>query len=333
MTSSKYKIKKPVIVTGATGFLGKYITRELVKRGYEVFVITRDYNKAAAIFKQDQVNIITASLADAPSLLKIPEKAGIFHCAGITGSIHASQYEYNQINIQGTHNLLKTAIKKQSSYFTFVSSISAVGAVGSLANPILETTKPQPKTYYGISKLAAENILLTEAPATLPITIVRPTLIYGPGQSALSGAELLFKLCEKTTIPLIGGNETFIPLIYVDNAATGIIDLSLHNQGKEIFNLADPDDVTIKTLAILINNHSNQKKRFITIPYSLINLISLAMNGASWLFKKDFGLSLENIKILANNGFVMKIDKSFQFGYQPKFTLKEGILLTYKNLK
>lgn len=318
------------VVTGATGFLGQYLTRDLIARGHEVFVVTRDAQKSQHIFKSDKVTIIEGCFM-APASLCLPEQADIFHCAGITGSIRATQHMYNEVNIQGTRHLFELALKHQARTFNFVSSISAVGAQGHLARPITEQTIPVPKTYYGFSKLAAENFLLTYSKAPFPITIIRPSLIYGPGQSEQSGAGVLFKLCQNTLIPKLGSQHTVIPLGYVNNIASGFIDLSFSHSGTELFNLADPTPYSIHQLTMIINGILNKQSRFIHLPYIIGALCGLSADVISWTLKRDLGLCSELIKNIGNSGSHMSIDKALRSGYRPNMSLEEGLRLTLQS--
>jgi nucleoside-diphosphate-sugar epimerase len=172
-----------VIITGATGFLGKRLTYDFINRGYEVYILTRDIKRAEAIFNKLPVKIVGAAIIDVRSLKIIPKGSRIFHCAAITGAIQASQKSYEVVNVIRTRNLLNVAIERNAVSFTFVSSVSTVGAMRSENNLITEQTVPDPKTYYGQSKLVAEKIILNLAPSTLPITIIRPPLIYGEDQT------------------------------------------------------------------------------------------------------------------------------------------------------
>ncbi len=317
---------KSAVVTGATGFLGRHVTSILLRRGFEVSIITRDEEKAKTLFANVPVKIITGSLFDPALLRDIPEHSAIFHCAAITGSVHTHQRAYIKANVAGTRSLLQAAVDKKAAHFIFVSSISAVGARGSVQHPITEDTIPDPETYYGLSKALAEQMLLEQAPAQLPITIVRPPLIYGPGQNARSGAALLFKLLQRKIVPIVGNKHARVALVHVHNLCNAMIDLSLNHSGKEIFNVCDPTSYVLNDLAELINPPA-LRRRFLTIPYPLVAPLALLGSGISALCKRDFGLCLENLNGISKNGFVMNIDKALSRGYQPEaFLNNKGAL-------
>ena len=317
---------KSAVVTGATGFLGQHMTHMLLQQGVEVSIIVRDKEKAKQLFPGERVKIITGSLLDPTLLQDVPENSAIFHCAAITGSIHTNQRTYDEANIAGTRNLLNAAVARNAAHFIFVSSISAVGARGSLSSPITEDTIPDPETYYGLSKALAEQTLLEHAPEHLPLTIVRPPLIYGPGQNPRSGASQLFKLLHRKIVPVVANKNAQVALVHVHNLCQAMIDLSLNHQGKEIFNVCDHKSYMLNDLAQLINPRAQTGVRFLTIPYFLVAPLALLGSGISFLCKRDFGLCLENLKGISQDGFVMSIDKALSKGYKPDILLENQVI-------
>lgn len=316
----------PVVITGASGFLGQHLTQELLDRGHEVYILTRDKQKTEKLFPREKVHIIEASLLN-PDTLQLPKNAHIFHCAGITGSVRVSKKEYYTANVEGTKNLLEAAIKSHAQSFNFVSTISAVGALGKSNKPMTELTKAKPKTYYGMSKLAAENMLMAY-PTSIPITIVRPPIIYGPGQSDRSGSAALFKLCQNKIIPKLGERDSIIPLVYVKNLAAGFVDLSFKNTGKEIFHLSDPVPYTLPILSKTIDGLCNKKSYFIDVPYLLGAVFGYSADLVSFISQRDLGLCSELINNIAAHGSHLSIDKALSLGYKPTVNLEEGLRIT-----
>ena len=239
--------------------------------------------------------------------------------------MHANKEEYNLANVIGTENLLKAAIQKQARSFTLISSISAVGVVGNRLQPISEETLPCPKTYYGKSKLASEKIVWNLASEQMPVTIVRPPLIYGPGQKRSSGAAVLFNLCSRKIVPIIGDLNASLPLIYVKNLVEGLIHLTINNKGREIYNIADNNGYTFKHLIDIFKDPS-LKQNFIQIPYPIALMAGLIGDSGSWFLKRDLGLCSEMIRGIGRNGFMMNIDKAYRAGYKPNTELSMSIL-------
>jgi nucleoside-diphosphate-sugar epimerase len=283
-----------------------------------VYAIARDTQKAEALFKHSHVKVVGASVTEMRSLKQIPKYARIFHCAAIIGSLQAKKEAYEQVNVMGTINMLHAALEREAKSFTFVSSVSAVGAIGTVDNPITEKTISVPGTFYGKSKYLAENMILKMAPASMPVTIIRPSLIYGMGHRSSSGAGALFKLCKQNIFPVIGNAESLIPLVYVKNVVSGLIDLTFSHSGHEVFNVSDLNPYSLKKLADIFGG--TKKKKYIEIPHSMAYVVSAISEGFSHLLQKDFGLRSEVIKALSCSGFVMNIDKALQFGYSPQET-------------
>ena len=299
-----------VFITGANGFFGQYLTRELVARGYDVTILTRDIPRSERLFDGLNIKMIQGCL-NQPETLNIPQNAHIFHVAGITGSVRVSQKEYYRVNVTGTENLLNAALKSQAQSFNFVSSVSAVGAQGRAGAPITENTQPNPKTYYGKSKLAAEKLLFA-SDGNMPITIIRPPLIYGEGQSDRSGSAMIFKLCQQKIIPKIGARDSILSMVHAQNLAAGFIDLAFKNTGKQIFNLADPVPYTFPLIA-----QGFGSARVIALPYLLGAIFGYSADAIAWLARRDIGLCSELIDNLARSGSHMSIEKAKEWGYKP----------------
>ena len=134
------------VVTGATGFLGQHLTRELFRRGFEVTLVTHQMEKAKAIFNDQPVHRIIGLSQNPSAALDIPSGAAIFHCGAITGAVHTRKKDYTAANVDWTCQLLQLAIQNKAVSFTFISSLSAVGAQGSARDPITEKTTPKPRT-------------------------------------------------------------------------------------------------------------------------------------------------------------------------------------------
>lgn len=315
----------PVIVTGATGFLGRHLVDALLRQGHEVYLLVRDQQKAAQLFCQPSVHILETSLMTPIAADILPAHALIIHAAAITGSLRAKYREYQAANVVATEHLLKAAIARQAVGFTFISSVSAVGAAASRQNPIDEDTVPQPQTYYGRSKLAAENVLRELTPTALPLTIIRSALIYGPRQTSFSGMGTLFRHCQRHWLPLLAGGASYLSLGYVGNIVEGILTLSHRNKGHEIFNVADPKPCQLKALAFEIQTYFKQQPRIIPIPYALGRLAGLSADGIAYLLQKDLGLCTELVKTIANHGQYMTINKALKWGYQPSTSFVEGV--------
>ena len=163
-----------VLITGLSGFTGRYVKKELERRGYEVYGL--DYLPARS----------KVDLRDFESIcfiMKLLKPDYIIHLAGISSVVHKDSLSFYETNVIGTENLLKaTRICNPSIRLLILASSANVYGAPVTTQPICETSILRPVTHYGISKLAMELVAKTYS-KDLPITIVRPFNYTGVDQS------------------------------------------------------------------------------------------------------------------------------------------------------
>jgi nucleoside-diphosphate-sugar epimerase len=188
-----------VLVTGASGFLGGYLLRTLKKTGHEIVACSRSRVDQPGIFYVPAPELGPG--ADWRDVLQGVD--AVIHLAGkahVTSEKVDTETEqsYFRINAEGTKVLAHQSAAAGVKHFVLLSSCHAVRAECDAM--VTCDTKPQPVSAYGRSKLAAERGMTESLAATdCAYTILRPPLVYGPGNKANFG--LLLKLV-KTGIPL-----------------------------------------------------------------------------------------------------------------------------------
>lgn len=168
-----------ILVTGATGFIGRALVPALAEDGHTVRIAVRQ--PASSPLPADVEVIAGCDLAQPVDWQRVLDGIDqVVHLAGIahTGSVAASMYD--RINRQATEHLAKAAADAGIRQFVFVSSLRA--QCGPTADHVLtERDPPAPTDAYGRSKLAAEQAIRS---AGVPFTILRPAVLYGPDAKA-----------------------------------------------------------------------------------------------------------------------------------------------------
>lgn len=147
-----------ILITGATGYIGRFLTRRLLDEGYLLFLLTRDRLKIPSEFKDKRCKIYEGDIRDSNTLRDIEKVDVVFHLAADI-SIHGDRGTLWKINVEGTKNILDLSLKLGVKKFIFASSIEAVGPASLNDLPIDETFSPRPANPYGESKLEAEKIV------------------------------------------------------------------------------------------------------------------------------------------------------------------------------
>ncbi|MBF0104101.1 MAG: NAD-dependent epimerase/dehydratase family protein [Deltaproteobacteria bacterium] len=164
-------------ITGATGFIGQHLCRDLIKHGHEVAALVRSHKKAASL-KHDRLEIIYGDLDSFKDpAFKIPHCDQIIHLAGIVTAKKQSDYEKtNFFSTVNLYSFLKNQ-KWQPQRILFCSSQAAAGPAIT-DQPLTESDKASPVDAYGLSKFNAEKFLLSQK--DIPVTVFRPCTVVGP---------------------------------------------------------------------------------------------------------------------------------------------------------
>jgi nucleoside-diphosphate-sugar epimerase len=141
----------------------------------------------------------------------------VVHVAGIVKARRPA--DFFEVNTQGTKNLLDAALARGGlRRFVYVSSLAAMGPSAD-GRPVPEDAEPRPVTHYGRSKLEAERAVLAER-ARLPVTVIRPPLIYGPRDRETLA---FFTSIKNGVLPMMGDGLNTLSVIYVSDCASAVV--------------------------------------------------------------------------------------------------------------
>lgn len=227
---------KSILLTGASGFLG----RELLKRlkGAHRFV------RKSSGMKDEFVGDIT----DRDSVARAVSGSGVVvHAAAV---VKGSRSDYKRVNVEGTRNLVEAAVKAGIRHFVFVSTILAA----------YERT-----TAYGRSKLAAEEIVRNSG---LPFTIFRVSIMYGRHDTFTIG-RLAFLVRKSPVVPLVGFGNCLLQPVYVGDAAAAIAVAAKSRPRNKTYYLAGPP-VTLRSIVQEIASHLGVRRLFVPFPPLLL---------------------------------------------------------------
>ncbi|MEQ8849104.1 NAD-dependent epimerase/dehydratase family protein [Botrimarina sp.] len=218
------------LVTGATGFIGKRLVRRLVERGDEVACLVRAASRTGPL-EELGVALCRGELDDPRGLIAALGGAfegrgaeRLFHLAGLT---HAVRYEdFHAANAQGTANLLRAAAEAGAPTVVMTSSLAAAGPSTPQA-PHNEASPPAPISNYGRSKLAAEREARRLAGAA-PISIVRPPVVFGPGDR---DGLILFKSIRRTGLHVVPQRRGLpLSLVFADDLVEALLAVAQHGE-------------------------------------------------------------------------------------------------------
>lgn len=204
-----------VLVTGASGFLGRAVVRALQERGEQVRTFQR--RPSGVPGADDVLGSVTDAAASARAVDAVD---GVVHLAARV-SLAGDPAEFERVNVGGTATLLDAAERAGVARFVQVSSPSVAHAGDSLVGVGAGPADPaRARGEYARTKAAAELLALGRD-GTMPVVAVRPHLVWGPGDTQL--VERVLDRARRGRLPLLGHGAALIDSTYVDNAADGIV--------------------------------------------------------------------------------------------------------------
>jgi UDP-glucose 4-epimerase len=267
-----------VLVTGATGFVGRAVVAALAADGDEVHAAVRH-----APSPPFQPGVAVALHGDLAGPIDwVPLLAGMDCVVHLAGIAHAgpgiAEERYDQVNHRATEALAAAAFAASIARFVFVSSVRA--QTGPTADHVVtEADEPRPTDPYGRSKLAAERALQRSG---VPFTILRPVLVYGAGVKG--NLRALIRLAA-LPVPLpFGALAARRSLLSLANLVAAIDFVLRHDAcAGETYVVADPAPVTIAEIVVALRHGAGRKPALVAMPPALLRLALVALGrGANW---------------------------------------------------
>ena len=253
-----------VLVTGATGFTGRVLVRQLRARGCRVRGIARVSSSLAGL-EDLEVEWVRGEVYDPATIAAAADGVDyVFHLAAAYREAKLADDVYEKVHVASTR-LLAEAVVDNPAFKRFM-HVSTVGVLGHIENPLADETAPyNPGDVYQRTKADAERWLLDFAQRTgLPFTIVRPAAIYGPGDRRLLK---IFRFAKLPLAPLIGSTRGLYHLIHVEDLAAFMVLAAGEPRALgEIFICGNPEPTSIRDIVATVARHLGREPRFLRLP-------------------------------------------------------------------
>jgi len=312
-----------ILVTGATGFIGSHLVEALLSEGYEVKCLVR---RTSDYLRRLGAEVVRGDITVRETLRGICKDIDVvYHLAALSGKYGTPREMLWKANVEGTKNLLEECVKSNVEHFIYTSSFTVTGPSkkGALIN---ESFPYNPLTAYELTKAVAEQLVLKYYnDYGLPVTIIRPSNVYGPRDVRL--LELFKTICEGRFI-LIGRGKGVTHFVYISDLIQGF-KLCLKRKGDgEIFNIAGDRPVTWREFAEIVAKEYGRKPIRLSIPVWLAKLLANLMEVSAKLISVKPPLTNSRIRYLTGY-WAYDISKAREkLGYKPKISLEEGVRRT-----
>ncbi len=262
-----------ILVTGAAGFIGSHLSEYLALNGHDVIGVDCLINNYARELKELNIRsiseqgckFVSCDLAEDSLTSILQDVDAVFHCAAQPGlSSTATLDDYIRNNIIATHRLLQAVLDANTVHggFIYISTSSVYGAtaIGT------ENTETKPTSYYGVTKLAAEHLVMAASRQhRIDACSLRLFSVYGPRERPEKLYPRLIEciLSDREFILFEGSYEHYRSYTYVADVLAGMV-LALQNMSKcraEVFNIGSRISITTREGIRIVENLLGRQAR------------------------------------------------------------------------
>src|SRR5882762_3592307 len=304
-----------ILVTGAAGFLGSHVTRQLAARGADVRVLLRPSSNNRAIADLP-LEYVTGDLRDAASLERaLAGVQRVFHVAADYRLWSRRPQDIYDSNVGGTKNLLEAAKRAGIEQFVYTSTVATIA--------VDRSTQPNESTgakleemvgHYKRSKWLAEREVLNAAKSGFPAIVAMPTTPVGPWdwKPTPTGKIILDFLNGK----MPGYVETGLNFVGVEECAAGHLLAAEHGKVGERY-LLGAENLTLKGLLDLLAKITGLRAPAMKIPHGVALGVAYVESAFSRLVGKEPQIPVEGVKIARHKMFVDASRAQRELGFQP----------------
>ena len=306
-----------ILVTGATGFIGKAVLKRLLAKDQARCVVVAA-RSGGEHWPRAVLPRVTGDLEPSTDWsVALEGVSAVVHCAArvhvMNDTARDPLAEYRRINVQGTLNLARQSAAAGVRRFVFISSIKVNGEATHLGAPFFADDIPAPHDPYGVSKMEAEKGLREISATTgMEVVIIRPPLVYGPGVKA-NFASMMRWLKRGIPLPL-GAINNQRSLVALDNLVDLIVTCITHPAAaNQTFLVSDGEDLSTTQLLRRMGAALGKPARLMPIPVFALKL------GAALVRKPELAQRL-------CGSLQVDVSKTAELlGWRPPFSVDEGL--------
>ncbi len=308
------------LVTGATGFLGRVVAEELVRRKAQVHALVLHDDPYTDLLPKE-VRTVIGDVCDKSSLSDFfadaDSRTCVIHCAGIVSVASRPGPRLYQVNVGGTWKVLRQCMEHDVGKMVYVSSVHAIPEKpkGCIISEDCEFSPGLVDGDYAKSKAAATELVFDAAERGLNASIVFPSGIIGPGDLQGGSFTSMAKSFLSGKLPFaVRGGYDFVD---VRDVARGILACSESGEPGKGYILSGCY-VTIRRMLQLVGKAAKLKYRSLCLPLGLARLAAPYYERRSLRERKPLFFTPYSVSVLASNGQFSHAAASERFAYQPR---------------
>jgi len=314
-----------VLVTGATGCIGRNLVAHLLKSNYTVTAtgrnpeIGKSLQAAGAIF-------YPAELSDGPKLIQLAQgQKLVFHCAALS-SPWGRYRDFYAANVLGTQNIVAACLEQNVERLVYLSSPSLYFDYTTRLN-IKETDDfaKQPANAYVLTKRLAEQAVDEAASNGLNVITLRPRAVFGPYDTTI--VPRLLKLALGGKLPLPRKGQILMDVTYVENVVQALmlcITAPLELKGKK-YNLTNGEPILLIDLLTQLFEQLALSFRTVNLPYKLLDKLAWCLEKVAQVTGQEPRFTRYSLGVLAHaQTFDIRAARQ-ELSYEPHYSIAEGI--------
>ncbi len=313
-----------VLVTGAYGFLGKYLIKELVENDYKVIAFGRKKEEFEKL-KQKNVDIYIGDFCNKKDIVNASKSVDYIIHAGALSTVWGKREDFINTNVVGTKNVLYACKQNKIKRLIYVSSPSIYSGKADKLN-ISENDFDDSNrlNYYIESKILAEKEI--KATRNIPYVIIRPRGLFGIGDTSI--IPRLIKANRKIGIPLFNNGKNIVDITCVENVALALrLAIESKKAVGNTYNITNGEPREFKEILEELFNKIDEPPKYLRINLNFMYGVSSIIEFIYKMFHiyKEPMITKYNICTLGYSQ-TLNIEKAKKdLNYKPKMTLSEGI--------
>lgn len=323
-----------VLVTGATGFLGKYVIDELSQYDYKIIAIGRNESIGETL-NSSKTTFIACDFTKQEDIDLLDKDIDMVVHAGALSTVWGRWYDFLNVNVLGTQNIIKYCEDNNVKKLVYISSPSIYsGFTEKLDIKEEDVNKKNKLNYYIKSKILAEELIANIKNDTLETVVIRPRGLFGIGDTSL--IPRILKLNSSRGIPLINEGNNLVDITCVENVAYAIrLCLESDNANGKTYNLTNGEPKPFKEVLELLFKEINVEPKYFKGNYMFLLDISRVLEFVYRLFRiKKEPIITKYTVATASFSQTLNIDKiKNDLNYKPLITLEEGMKKYGKHYK
>jgi nucleoside-diphosphate-sugar epimerase len=314
-----------VLVTGATGFIGRCLVNRLLSQGYEVRALVRGTSSLQDLNAGAERAI--GDLTDPESLRQVLQGVDlVYNCAGSLGTWGVKEEKLHTVNVTGVRNLLAACLASSVQHIIHLSTGGVTGPVP--YDPVDETYACHPSTPYERTKWQGEQVAVEMARTHhLPLTVVRPTFTYGPGDLHKLP---LFRAVRKGLFAFVGSGASTIHPVYIDDLLDGLELCAAKAPQGAVYIIGGEKPVSKRELIGLIAARINVPPPRIHLPVMPTMGVAFALEMVGSVLHFEPPLTRSRVLMFSKNWGYSIAKARKELGYCPRFSLDKGIRQTVR---